>query len=169
MELQIRIAYETAEMLEQLKAIYQKQNNINFTKGEVLSKAIMATYDQWGETEWDKVLSLPVKIDQSDAVSAGALRPKFQIANDIETKITELKENIRVGVGANFVKNGAAVKFVLRLALYTLQNGRVVSVESVISDTLDHFVEVEESAEMKTTLQKFAAEVVNQLELNDLL
>ena len=52
MELQIRIAFETAEMFEQLKEYYQETTGINFTKGDVLVKAINDTYVSWEEVKW---------------------------------------------------------------------------------------------------------------------
>ena len=41
MELQIRIAFETAEMFEYLKEYYQETTGINFTKGDVLQRLLM--------------------------------------------------------------------------------------------------------------------------------
>ena len=35
MELQVRVAYETAEMLEQLKEYYERKSGVKYSKGEV--------------------------------------------------------------------------------------------------------------------------------------
>jgi hypothetical protein len=169
MELQVRIAYETAEMLELLKEYYQEQNEINFTKGEVLSKAILDTYDLWKETDWNKILGLPITINKDYEISPGALRPKFQISNNIQHKIIELKQIIQQSVGAKYVTIGAAIKFVLRLAIYEHQNKNDVSTESVIFDTLGKFMQSEMSHETKEVLRKFVNEVMTKLEINDLL
>lgn len=77
MELQVRIAYETAEMLELLKEHYQKQNGINFTKGEVLSKAILDTYIDWKKIDWSKTLSLPIKIEKNTILILVHKDPNF--------------------------------------------------------------------------------------------
>ncbi|WP_010651667.1 hypothetical protein [Oceanobacillus massiliensis] len=169
MKLQVRIAYETAEMLELLKEHYQEQNEINFSKGEVLSKAILDTYDMWKETDWNRILGLPITIDKNYEISSGALRPKFQISVNIEPKITELKKIIQQNVGAKYVTIGAAIKFVLRLVIYELQNKNNVSTESVIFDTLDKFTQNNMSTETKETLKNFVNEVMTKLEVNDLL
>ena len=169
MELQVRIAYETAEMLELLKEYYQEQNDINFTKGEVLSKAILDTYEMWKETDWNKILRLPITIDKDYEISPGALRPKFQISSNIEPRITELKKIIQQSVGTKYVTIGAAIKFILRLAIYEHQNKNGVSTESVVFNTLDKFMQSEMSNETKEALKKFVNEVMTKLEVNDLL
>lgn len=169
MEVQVRIAYETAEMLELLKEYYQEQNKINFSKGEILSKAILDTYDMWKETDWNKILGLPITIDKDYEISSGALRPKFQISKNIEPMITELKQIIQQNVGAKYVTIGAAIKFVLRLAIYELQKKNDVSTESVIFDTLDKFMQNDMSTETKEMLEKFVNEVMTKLEVNDFL
>ncbi len=168
-ELQVRIAYETAEMLELLKEYYQEHNEINFTKGEVLSKAILDTYDTWKETDWNKILNLPITLDKEYEISSGALRPKFQISKNIEPKIEELKKMIQKSVNTNYVTIGSAIKFVLRLAIYEFQNKNDISVETVIFEILDSFDQKDISAETKNVLKEFVNEIMIKLEVNDLL
>lgn len=91
MELQVRVAYETAEMLEQLKEYYERKSGVKYSKGEVLSRAILDTYDLWDEIEWT---NLKVEIEERE-VAPGALRPKFQVSVDIEDKIRELKKSLQ--------------------------------------------------------------------------
>lgn len=141
MELQVRIATETAQMLELLKEHYQKKNGIVFTKGEVLSKAIIDTYDEWTEIDWSKTLSLLPKneILERYEISSGSLRPKFQISNSIESKIDELRRIIKRSVDARSVTIGATIKFVFIQAIYEIQHESAISVETVVNDTLDLF------------------------------
>ena len=169
MELQVRVAYETAEMIEMLKEYYQKQNGINFTKGEVLSKAILDTYDDWKEIDWSKTLNLPITIEKKYDINSGSQRPKFQLSNGIDSKIDELRIIIKQSVDARSVTIGAAIKFVLRQAIYEIQHEDTFSIESVVNDTLDEYLVKELSDETKEILQKYTDEFLTKLEVNDLL
>lgn len=169
MELQVRIAYETAEMLELLKEHYQKQNGINFTKGEVLSKAILDTYIDWKKIDWSKTLSLPIKIEKKYDIKSGSQRPKFQLSNSVGSKIDELRTIIKQSVDARSVTIGAAIKFVLRQVIYKIQHEDIVSIESVVNDTLDEYLAKELPDDIKKILQKYTDELLTKLEINDLL
>ena len=169
MELQVRIAYETAEMLEFLKEYYQGKEGINFTKGEVLSKAIMDSYDQWKEINWGKTLSLPINLDKEYEINAGAQRPKFQLSNSFEEKIDELRTIIKQSVDARSVTIGAAIKFVLQQTIYDIQNDDNISIENVITEVLEQYIASNLSVETKETLQKYTDSLITKLELNDLL
>ncbi|CAI3521629.1 hypothetical protein CIRMBP1286_01941 [Enterococcus cecorum] len=169
MELQVRIGYDTAEMLEFLKEHYQKQNGINFTKGEVLSKAILDTYDEWKEIDWSKTLSLPIKITKEYNLNSGSLRPKFQLADDLDSKIDELRTIIKQSVDASSVTIGAAIKFVLRQAIYKIQHEDIFSIESIVNDTLDEYLAKELPDDIKEILRKYTDELLTKLEINDLL
>lgn len=169
MELQVRIAYETAEMIELLKEYYQEQNGINFTKGEVLSKAILDTYDDWKEIDWSKTLSLPIKIKKKYEINSGSQRPKFQLSDSIDSKMDELRTIIKNSVDVRSVTIGAAIKFVLRQAIYEIQYEDTISIESVVNDTLDEYLAKELSENVKEILQKYTDGLLTKLEVNDLL
>lgn len=169
MELQVRIAYETAEMLELLKDYYQEKNGIIFTKGEVLSKAIIDTYDDWKEIDWNKTLSLPIKIEKNYAINSGAQRPKFQLSNSINSKIDELRMIIKQSVDVRSVTIGAAIKFVLRQAIYDIQYEDNYSIENVVNDTLEFYLSLELTDEIKEILEKYSNDLLTKFEVNDLL
>lgn len=170
MELQVRIAYETAEMLEFLKEHYQNQNGINFTKGEVLSKAILDSYDDWTEIDWNKTPDPQIDVKEfEDKITNGSLRPKFQLSNSIDAKIDELRTIIKQSVGVRSVTMGAAFKFVLRQAIYEIQHEDIFSIERVVNDTLDEYLAKGLSDDKKEILQKYTGELLKKLEVNDLL
>ncbi|MCI5761831.1 MAG: hypothetical protein MR028_05305 [Ligilactobacillus agilis] len=169
MELQVRIAYETAEMLEELKEYYQKQSGINFTKGAVLTKAILDTYDDWKEIDWSKTLSLPIKITKEYNLKSGSLRPKFQLEDNLDSKIDELRTIIKQSVDARSVTIGAAIKFVLRQVIYEIQSDDSNSIENVVNNTLDDYLSKELSDQMKEILKEYTDELLTKFELNDLL
>lgn len=168
-ELQVRITYETAEMLELLKEYYKDKEGINFTKGEVLSKAILDTYDDWKEIDWQQTLRLPITIEKEYAINAGAQRPKFQLSNNVAAKMETLRTIIKQSVDARSVTIGAAIKFVLRQTIYEIQHGNTISVEQVINDTLERYLSDDLSSDTKNILQKYADELLTKLEINDLL
>lgn len=169
MELQVRIAYETAEMLEELKGYYQKQNGINFTKGAVLTKAISDTYDEWKEIDWSKTLSFPIKMSKEYNITSGSLRPKFQLEDDLDSKIDELRTVIKQSVDARSVTIGAAIKFILRQAIYDIQSSDNNSVENIVNDTLDNYLSKDLSNEAKEILRKYTDDLLTKFETNDLL
>lgn len=169
MELQVRIAYETAEMLELLKEYYQEKNGVAFTKGAVLSKAILDMYDDWKDIDWSKTLSLPIKIEKKYDINSGSLRPKFQISNNIEPKIDELRTIIKQSVNAKYVTIGAAIKFALRQAIYDIQHEDTYSIENTIHDTLEIYLSMELSDEIKEILEKYTDDLLTKFEINDLL
>ena len=108
MELQIRIAFETAEMFEQLKEYYQETTGINFTKGDVLVKAINDTYDSWEEVKWENI---KINIKSYD-LPQGALRPKLQIPFETEEKLIQLKRILTNYLELNkIITTGAAIKY----------------------------------------------------------
>lgn len=171
MEIQVRIAIETAQMLELLKQNYQAENEINYTKGEVLSKAINDTYDNWDHIDWNRTLKLmPLKTNLDEyEINAGSLRPKFIIANSIATKLDELREKIKLKVGARSVTIGAAIKFIFIEAIYAQQHATTVSVTTVITETLDAYLANDPSTTTKAILEKYTNQLLTKLELNDLL
>jgi len=169
MELQIRIAYGTAEMLEFLKEYYEKNNGISFTKGDVLSKAVVDTYDDWKYIDWTKTLSLPISINKDYKLSAGSQRPKFRISNNIKLKLDELQNIISSSLDVKYVQIGALIKFLLRQVIYEIQKSDDVSVENVINYVLDEYLKSEISSDTKESLKKFTNDLLVKLEINDLL
>lgn len=166
MELQVRVAYETAEMLEQLKEYYERKSDVKYSKGEVLSRAILDTYDLWDEIEWT---NLKVEVEERQ-VSPGALRPKFQVSVDIEDKIRELKKIITAYLELNkLITLGATFKYVFKLALYQIQSLETPSVEKILFQTMNDFSDSEYSKETINAINNFVDEVMLKLEENELL
>lgn len=170
MELQVRIAYETAEMLEFLKDHYQEQNGIKFSKSEVLSKAILDSYDDWTEIDWNVTLNLPIDVKKfKDKITNGSLRPKFQLSNSIDTKIDELRTIIQKSVGARSVTIGAAIKFVLHQIIAEIQSSDDGSVEKVVNATLDSYLAKDLPDETKIIVKKYTDELLENLKSKNLL
>lgn len=170
MELQVRIAYETAQMLEFLKDHYQEQNGIKFSKSEVLSKAILDSYDDWTEIDWNKTPHSQIDEKEfKDKITDGSLRPKFQLSNSIDTKIDELRSIIKPSVGARSVTIGAAIKIVLRQVVAEIQASDDCSVEKVVNATLDSYLAKDLPDETKEMLQKYTDELLENLDSKKLL
>ncbi len=166
MELQIRIAYQTAEMFEQLKEYYQETIGINFTKGDVLTKAINDTYDLWEEVKWENI-NICVK---SYDLPQGALRPKLQISFEIEEKLIQLKKILTNYLELNkIITIGAAVKYVLRIAINQIQSDDKPSVDRIIFDTMKKYLKQDYSEETKKAINDYVDEVMICLEKEQLI
>ena len=127
------------------------------------------TYIDWKKIDWRKTLSLPIKIEKKYDINSGSQRPKFQLSNSVGSKIDELRTIIKQSVDARSVTIGAAIKFVLRQAIYKIQHEDIVSIESVVNDTLDEYLAKELPDDIKEILQKYTDELLTKLEVNDLL
>lgn len=166
MELQVRLAYDTAQMLEQLKEYYELQLDITFTKSDVLSKAIIDTNNLWGEVEWD---NLDFDIKEFD-ITKSALRPKLQVSKEIEDEIKSLRKILSNYLGLEkFVTIGVAIKYVFRLALNQIQQEKSISANKILFETLKMYLKKEYSEDQKKILNEFVDEVLFKLEDQELL
>ena len=166
LELQIRIAFETAEMLEQLKDYYQETLGINFTKGDVITKAINDTYDLWKEAKWD---NLDVNIKNYD-LPQGALRPKLQISFEIEEKLIQLKRILTNYLELNKVITiGATIKYLLRLTINQIQKPDQPSVDIILFDIMNKYLMKDYSEETKKAINNYVDDVMIALEKDELI
>lgn len=166
MEIQVRIAYETAEMLEQLKEYYEKTNDINFTKSEVLSRAVIDTYSLWKDTDWNNI---NVEVKDFDLLN-GSLRPKFQISLDIEEKINELKKIITNYLELEkIITVGATFKYILKLALSQIQKEEKITVDKILFETLNEFEKNDYPPEIMLIINSYFDKVMLKLEENNLI
>lgn len=166
MEIQVRIAYETAEMLEQLKDYYEKKSDINFTKSEVLSRAVIDTYELWKDTDWNNI---NVEVKEFNLLN-GSLRPKFQISLDIEEKINELKKIITnyLELG-KIITVGATFKYILKLALSQIQKKEKITVDKILFETLNEFEKKNYPPEIMLIINSYFDKVMLKLEENNLI
>lgn len=166
MELQIRIAFETAEMFEQLKEYYQETTGINFTKGDVLVKAINDTYDSWEEVKWENI---KINIKSYD-LPQGALRPKLQIPFETEEKLIQLKRILTNYLELNkIITTGAAIKYLLRIAINQIQSIDIPSVDSILFDIMKKYLRQDYSEETKKAINDYVDEVMIFLEKEQLI
>lgn len=166
MELQIRIAFETAEMLEQLKEYYQEKIGVNFTKGDVITKAIDDTYDLWAEVQWDNI---DINIKSYD-LPQGALRPKLQISFETEEKLTQLKRILTNYLELNkIITIGATIKYLLRVAINQIQRTDQPSVDIILFDIMKKYLMKDYSEETKKAISDYVDEVMIVLEKDELI
>lgn len=167
MEYQVRISYETAEMLNQLKEYYEKNKEINFTKGDVVAQAIFDTKKFWSKVDWN---SLEVDVKHYKMLT-GAVRPRIRVATDVDTQIRELREIISSYLGmSRFISVGVAFKYLFRLALNKIQSGKVLSVKTVLNETLNDFlVNNEYDEEHKKVIKNFFNMEIKNLKKNNLI
>lgn len=167
MEYQVRISYETAEMLNQLKECYENDKGINFTKGDVVTQAIFDTRKFWDKVNWD---SIKVDVKHYEMLT-GAVRPKIRVATEVDAQIRELREIISKYLGmSRFISVGVAFKYLFRLALSKIQLGKVLSVETVLTETLNDFLVSDDyDDELKKVVRSFFNTEIKNLKENKLI
>lgn len=164
MELQVRLSYETAQLLEQLKEEYEDSMGIKLTKSDVLMKSVADTVSMWENTDWENL-----EITRRDYdITKSSLRPKFQISNETNENIEKLRKILSTYLGLQrYVTLGVAIKYVLNLSLYNLTKENEVTINTLLYETVREFEENEKD-ELKI-LHEFVNEFLLKLEKNDML
>lgn len=157
MEVQVRLSYKTALMLEQLKEYYEKSMGVTLTKSDVLSKAIMETFNLWDETDWRE---LEIDVQQCE-ITQSSLRPRLQISDDNEEKINYLRKSISIYLGMQkFITLGVAIKYIFELALSQIQFSSEMSMNEILFETLKEYLVKDYSEKEKKILSNFVDEVL---------
>lgn len=165
MELQVRISTQTAEMFEELKRYYEKTMGINFSKGDVLIKAVSSIEDEWQDIDWQFINEEKVNINEY-SISEGSLRPKLQITFDIEKKLNDFKEILPKKLNVRSVTLGVCIKHILKFALLGIQQqNEINSVEEIIEKNKIRYLSKQYSEETKLAIKKLVTDIL--LELGD--
>lgn len=147
MDIQTRVSIETVEMLEYLRDWLSNLEGIKVTNGQILTRAINDTYDQWNKISWSTVSNLPVKLPKrgDNFTVSSSPRPLFQVNQNIHNRYYDeflplLKEKLQV---AHYVKSSAAIRLLLRYEIYLLQandNEQVSLVKDNIKRSSEEFI-----------------------------
>lgn len=164
MQLQPKLTYETAQMLEQLKTYYRQRDGDKYSKSAVLTLAITETYDLWSTTDWRNI---PVAVDNIN-LNSGALRPKLEVTAEINAKLEQAERLMTTYFEAKFVRNSAVIKYILRLALNQIQNP-TNSINQTLTNLLTQFNAENYSDETKTVLKEYVDQALQQLNNNGFL
>ncbi|MCH4201204.1 MAG: hypothetical protein LKF87_10745 [Clostridium tyrobutyricum] len=168
MELQVRISVETAEMFEELKSHYQKTMDINFSKSDVLIKAVSNASNIWEQIDWEYVNKEPIKIEKYD-ISKGSLRPKLQLTFDIEEKLNDLKAILPQKLKLRSVTFGVCIKHILKFALLELQHDKNIKIEYIIEKNKSKYLTDLYSKETQLAIKNFSADILLELDNYELL
>lgn len=169
MELQVRVSIETAEMFEELKNCYQKIMGINFSKSDVLIKAVSEAADIWEQIDWKLVNEKKVSINKYN-ISEGSLRPKLQITVPIEEKLNELKDILPKVLKLRSVTLGVCIKHILKFALLEiqLQKDEDIKIESIVERNKGKYLTESYSEEVQLAIKRFATDILLELEEYDI-
>lgn len=169
MELQVRVSIETAEMFEELKNYYQKTMGINFSKSDVLIKAVSETIDIWDQIDWRLVNEKKVNINKYN-ISEGSLRPKLQLTVDTEEKLNELKDILPKTLKLRSVTLGVCIKHILKFALLNIQSqeNENIRIENIIERNKSKYLSESYSEETKLVIEKFSIDILLELEKYDI-
>lgn len=111
MSYQVRVSLETAMLLEELKSIYEEQEKTPVSKGDVL---IRSFYDSKWVTNWDEILSEEIKIKKDYNIKTNALRPRFEITDEVEQGIKKMKCEIAKALKLRSITIGVTIKLILK-------------------------------------------------------
>lgn len=106
---QARIAYDAAQLLEELKTIYENKEGVTVTKGNVIMKAYQ---DSMWVDNWLKIHNECIKLPHEYKLAPSALKLRVQISEDVEVGIKSLKDII-----AKQFKHKVTIGVCLRLIL----------------------------------------------------
>lgn len=165
MDLQVRISIETAEMFEELKNYYQKTMDIIFSKSDVLIKVVSDATNNWEQIDWKFVNEKKINIKRYD-ISEGSLRPKLQITFDIEEKLNELKDILSQTLKVRSVTLGVCIKHILKFALIEIQQqkDKNIKIEDIIERNKNKYLTELYSEETQLAIEKFATDILTELE-----
>lgn len=119
---QVRLSYETAILLEELKRIYENAEKSPITKGEVL---IRSYYDSQWVKDWQKVYEEKIKVKNNYEIKENALRPRLQITKEVEQGIKDLKLEIANVLGLRSVTVGVVIRLILKASFIKNNNENI--------------------------------------------
>lgn len=163
-EFQVRISVETAEIIEELKARYEAEQQIKFTKSDVLMKAVNDNESSWEETKWENIeIQVPKK-----AITPSATRPKFDISPNVDNQLKRLKAYLPSYLGTRSVTLGVAIKYAVKLALFNLQmnDNKVCTYSKMVNQVKEKYFAIATSTAEKNILNDALTEIEFNLEHN---
>ncbi|KRL04909.1 hypothetical protein [Liquorilactobacillus hordei] len=160
MEYQVRISYETAEILENLKDIYETKEGIHFSKSDVLMKAISDNRALWNDVSWKDII---VKRNKKNIVSS-SLRPKFDVSKDTSNDIEYLKKILPKCLDSRSVTYGVVIKYILKIALFELQKKEPKTIREMIEFFEEKHLSKANTDEEKENIKSFAGNIINSLD-----
>ena len=100
----------------------------------------------------------------------GALRPKLQIPFETEEKLIQLKRILTNYLELNkIITIGAAIKYLLRIAINQIQSMDIPSVDSILFDIMKKYLRQDYSEETKKAINDYVDEVMIFLEKEQLI
>ncbi|MBZ0313479.1 hypothetical protein K7185_13470 [Clostridium butyricum] len=164
MELQVRISVEVAEMFEELKEYYKKTMGINFSKSDVLIKAVSSVTGDWTDIDWQSINEKKVNVNRYN-ISEGSLRPKLQITFDIEKKLNDFKDILPQKLNLRSVTLGVCIKHILKFALLEIQEQNKTNlIEDIIKKNENRYLIEQYSEETQLAIKKLATDILLELE-----
>lgn len=160
MEYQVRISYETAEILENLKDLYETKEGIHFSKSDVLMKAVTDNKLLWDNVSWKDIIVKRTKKN----ITSSSLRPKFDISKDVSKDIEHLKLSLPKSLGSRSVTYGVIIKYILKLALSELQRNEPKTVREMIERFEKEYLNKANTNEEKENIKSFTKDIIDNLD-----
>lgn len=158
MSYQVRISLETAELLEELKLIYEKNEKSSVTKGEVL---VRSYYDSKWVEDWQKVHEKKVRLKNDYDIKPNALRPRLEITNEVEEGIKNLKLKMADVLGLRNVTVGVVIRLILKASF--IKNTDSVSNVEIVQSIFQKY-KAKTVVEFDSDIQKRVLALLNNIE-----
>ncbi len=110
---QARIAIDTAQLLEELKSIYEKKSGVTITKGNTVMKAYEDS--QW-VSDWSKIHGKAITLKNQYDISPNALKLRIQISKEVEQGIKELQSTLKEVTKARSITIGVCLRDIFKAA-----------------------------------------------------
>ena len=151
---QARIAYDTAQLLEELKKIYETKEGVTVTKGNVIMKAYQ---DSMWVDNWLKIHNEYIKLPHEYELAPSALKLRVQISEEVEVGIKSLKEIIAKQF-KHKITIGVCLRLIFKAAYLKNTNAELVDNE------LPNIIFEKYKKELKEIFENANSEVENLLE-----
>lgn len=122
---QARIALDAAQLLEELKTIYENKEGVTVTKGNVIMKAYQ---DSMWVNDWLRINSEYIKLPHEYVLAPSALKLRVQISEEVELGIKSLKEIIAKQF-KHKVTIGVCLRLILKAAYIKNTNAELIDNE----------------------------------------
>lgn len=168
MDIQVRISLETANLFEEIKAIYQEATGINYTKSDVLMKAIKDHNTEWETVDWTALNVAKFDLREYD-IPQGALRPKLVISHETAAMLTKFQEDVTKVFYVRKLGIGVCMKLILKFAFSHYQFERTPEPRAVIEKLAEDYMKRYNSDEAEAeaarlAIQAFAEELITRFE-----
>ncbi|MBS4220606.1 hypothetical protein KHA96_20120 [Bacillus sp. FJAT-49711] len=166
---QARIAIDTAQLLEEMKKIYEKKSGVTITKGNVIMKAYE---DSLWVDDWKEIFREQIKLSKHYEIPPNSLKLRVQISEEVEQGIKNLKDllpsvlsesrklrNVTIGVCIRLILRAAYIK---NVELGDVKSSEIESAINRYKEEAKSTFDEDNYKKVVTLLDKLSSEFLNK-------